>query len=239
MKPMTSSAWTVSVRVVFVALLLGFGSVNTASAQHGMMPNLSLNRDLDAAPTIGNSALDDVGPHRGCYVPDVGVMYFIEKPGLPSACLAGHETVSWSSGDITEVSAGFGITGGGFFGSVNVAVNTGLIQRRVTGSCPSGQAIRVINAVGGVTCGSAGVGSITSVQGPTVSVNRGQSGSGDADCPAGRVAIGGGWRNLNEGTTVLDSFGLDSNTWRVSIRVPASSVSVNDAYQVFVVCALP
>ena len=57
-----------------------------------------------------------------------------------------------SGGDITSVTAGTGLTGGGTEGDVTLNADTNYLQRRVSGSCASGSSIRTINADGSVTC---------------------------------------------------------------------------------------
>jgi len=55
-------------------------------------------------------------------------------------------------GDITGVTAGTGLSGGGSGGSVSLSANTNYLQRRVTGTCAASEAIRVVNDDGSVTC---------------------------------------------------------------------------------------
>jgi len=74
--------------------------------------------------------------------------------------------VPTAPGDITEVAAGTGLTGGGLAGAVTLAVDPTAVQRRVTTACPAGQALRSIAENGTAVCepitGSAG-GDITAV----------------------------------------------------------------------------
>jgi len=66
-------------------------------------------------------------------------------------------------GDITAVYAGTGLTGGGTSGDVTLAADTDYLQRRVSDTCESGNAIRIINSDGTVTCEPVGEGDITAV----------------------------------------------------------------------------
>ena len=98
---------------------------------------------------------------------------------------------SGSGGDITGVTAGVGLLGGGTTGEVTLNVNANVVQARVTGTCPAGESIRAIGSAGAVTCepDDVGTGDITAVTagagltgggssgGVSVSANFGGSGS--------------------------------------------------------------
>jgi hypothetical protein len=66
-------------------------------------------------------------------------------------------------GDVTGVTAGTGLSGGGTGGDVTLAVDTTVIQARVAASCTAGEAVRTVNADGSVVCQAVGAGDITGV----------------------------------------------------------------------------
>lgn len=128
-----------------------------------------------------------------------GQLYNVAQGDAPAKpCATGHPRVHLSGGDITEVGAGTGLTGGGTSGSVALSVDTAAIQRRVAGTCATGSFVKAVNQDGTVGCGGDGdttyaAGSGLDLAGTTFSVERGYR--LPQTCTVGQVAkkVTGGW----------------------------------------------
>ncbi len=94
-----------------------------------------------------------------------GGVHFGNFVFTPGAGTGGSPLPRISTG-INDIVAGTGLIGGGGTGQVQLDVDFGVAQRRVTGACPAGQSIAAVNQNGTVTCqavtGTAG-GDITAV----------------------------------------------------------------------------
>jgi hypothetical protein len=106
----------------------------------------------------------------------------------------------YTDGDITGVTAGTGLTGGGTSGTPTINADTNYLQRRVTGTCAAGNSIRAIAANGTVTC-EADTSGMSTATGDSRYVNVG------GDTMTGNLTNSGwyystgntGWRNTTHG----------------------------------------
>ena len=114
-----------------------------------------------------------------------------------------------TTGDITAVGAGAGLTGGGTVGEVSLAVNTAVIQSRVTTACPAGQALRSIGQDGTALCEPVvgGSGDITGV-----AAGSGLTGGGAAGDVALSVAFAGSGTATAAARSDHDHGAADANT---------------------------
>lgn len=116
-------------------------------------------------------------------------------PGSSIASITAAGTVTCendddSGGDITGVTAGFGLTGGAMSGSAALAVDASSIQRRVSGTCTNGAMVTRVNSDGTVVCAAPAnpLASCTWARSTTFAIG----GHVLATCPSGRQAISGG-----------------------------------------------
>jgi len=98
------------------------------------------------------------GSHfAGCLDTNKGTLYNVKvdttAPVGPT-CQRGDVVVRWSDGDgdITEVTPGTGLTGGGSAGQLSLGADATYLQRRVNAECATGSSIRAINSDGGIVC---------------------------------------------------------------------------------------
>lgn len=129
-----------------------------------------------------------------------------------------------AGGDITGVSAGTGLSGGGASGTVGLSVDTTVVQARIAATCPAGQAIRAIAADGSVTCevddDTSSSGDITSV-----TANNGLTGGGTAGAlTIGIASLGVGTGHIANGAVTMAKTSAPIGVVQSTAAMPTAGV---------------
>ena len=103
----------------------------------------TLNQLSDAQPTISQGL-------NACNGPNEFIKYINPVDGTV-ACET-DDVGGSGNGDITRVTTSNGLQGGGDSGDVYVNAYASVLQNRIDGTCPSGEAIRSIDSYGNVQC---------------------------------------------------------------------------------------
>ena len=120
------------------------------------------------------------------------------------------QTTASKGGDITSVTAGDGLTGGGTTGDVSLSVDPAKFQVKVSGTCPAGESISTINDDGTVVCEKNGKG-----DGHSLDSADGNSGIFlTVKCTGTKKVLGGGCTcGGGSGVQLVNSGPASNNGW--------------------------
>jgi hypothetical protein len=95
-----------------------------------------------------------VASYTGCLNTSSGTVVNLALGDVPmDACKDKETQIHLSGGDVTGVTPGVGLVGGGSGGDVSLGVDPAAVQTRISGDCLSpGEAIQAINQDGSVSC---------------------------------------------------------------------------------------
>ena len=158
-------------QTVFLSAILGIGSIMMlifliiSATKAGTTP-CAVSNDLtvtgnttlgdattDSTTISGDLSVGDDLSFNGELKPDGSTCsngQILKRTGADNWDCADDNT--GGGGDITGVTAGTGLSGGGTSGDVTLNADTTYLQRRVSSTCAAGSSIREINSDGTVTC---------------------------------------------------------------------------------------
>jgi hypothetical protein len=124
------------------------GSVNCVPAADGDVTEVVAGTGLMGGGASGPVTLDADATYLQRRIVDG----CLPDQAISSVGKDGSVSCFQDTGDISAVTVGTGLTGGGSTGSVTVGVDTAYLQRRVESGCPAGQFLSEIESTGGVIC---------------------------------------------------------------------------------------